>query len=88
MRDIVVPDISFTTAEGTSVIIKDMREFDIQTVNQNYGLREGDTLDMVAVNMYGDNAESDGYKIFDQNVAKIVDNNFSLKNIKQLEIPN
>ena len=88
MRDIAVPNVSFVTAEGNAIIIKDMREFDIQTINQNYALREGDTLDMIAVNMYGDNAESDGYKIFDQNVTKIVDNNFSLTNIKQLEIPN
>ena len=89
MRDFNVPDMAFTDVNGNIVILKEMREYPTDTtIKEKYKVRVGDTLDLIAVNEYGDGSESDCYKIYDQNVETLVDNSFSLQGIKQLEIPN
>ena len=88
MRDIVVADVTFINPDGETIILKDVREYDVYTVKDKYKVNTGDTLDLISVIEYGEGTESDDYKIFDHNRTAIINNNFSLDNIKTLEIPN
>ena len=89
MRDFDVADMIFTDINGKSFVVKEMREYPTDvTLRQAYKVRSEDTLDLIAVKQYGEGTESDSYKIFDYNREAIVDNQFSLKGIKSIGIPN
>lgn len=88
MRDITVDSVNFTTSSGEIATIKEMREFETMTGQAKYKTRKGQTLDEIAVEVYGDDTEFQCYKIFDHNVEAIVDSGFDLDKIKELEIPN
>jgi len=88
MRDSAVDTITFTNADGETISVKEMREFISFTAKGKYNPKVGDSLDLIAVQTYGDDQESQDYKIYDQNVRKIVEADFNLDKIRELEIPN
>lgn len=89
MRDSNVADMTFVDITGSSVLLKEMREYASDlTLKEAYSPQKGETLDFIAAKEYGDGHESDAYKIHDFNVQQIVDNGFSLIGVRKLRIPN
>lgn len=66
--------------------IKDIQEYS-NFINVDTSIES--TLDEICVrnDVYGENTEDQSYKIFEANIVKITDNNFSLDRIKTLRIP-
>ena len=88
MRDDAVDTVVFIDADNRAITLKDKREYEPMTPQMKYKTKKGEELDLIAVNVYGEENEFNSYKIFDHNVEKIVDSGFDLDSIKELEIPN
>jgi hypothetical protein len=74
---------------GKNQNIKEMRDI-VSSQNVIETNIVGDqTLDDIASSRdaYGENAESQSYKLFEANVALFFDNDYSLVNIKKIKIP-
>ena len=88
MRYIEIDDIEFTTKEGKTVVIKDLREIPVyQTlINVKY---KGDDIDEIIsrVVYYGDGAEDLTYAVVEHNKIKIDEENYILLNLKILNLP-
>lgn len=91
MRYQNIADITFRNANGKSLILKDMREYPkVQTTMVNLSnVKEFDKIDEIATRteIYGAEAESESYKIFDANIVNLFDNRFNMAKIKNLSIP-
>jgi phosphopantetheine adenylyltransferase len=88
MRYIEIDNIEFTTKEGNTVIIKDIREIpDYQTlVNINYKNEDIDEI-ISRTNYYGDGSEDLTYSVVEHNKIKIDEENYILSGLKTLKIP-
>lgn len=90
MRFYDVDTIIFTNKDGVSFSIKDKRDIEINQTLIRIKINKGDRLDEIASReqIYGKNAESLSYKIFDHNIVKITESKFELGELKELNIPN
>lgn len=82
-------NISFTWLDGHVYNLKDMRVIPAYDKFVKLKLKQGDQLDEIAsrTEIFGTNAETYAYLLFEANVEKIVENNYSLDNIKEIKIP-
>lgn len=88
MRDTELEDVEFIAPSGDTVYVKDIREIPVYSLKESYSPKKEETLDLIAVKIYGDDSEADCYKIHDANVENIVDNDFEIAGIPSLRIPN
>ncbi len=89
MRYIDVETVSFTDSSGRAAAVKEMREPQEQQAWFSVDVSGKPWLDDIASqeDVYGRDAESLAYKIFDHNREKIVEAGFDLSRLKSLEIP-
>lgn len=89
MRYINIDTVIFTNEEGKSFSVKDVRLIEEQVSLIIIKNEKNVYLDEVAnrKNIYGENSESDIYKIFDFNIVKIVESRFDINKLKELRIP-
>jgi len=88
MRDTELEDVEFVAPDGNTVYVKDMREIPVYSLKESYSPKKEETLDLIAVKIYGDDPEADCYKIHDSNAENILDNDFEIAGIPSLRIPN
>jgi len=89
MRYYLCDDVTFTDYSRGDVIIKDRREIPVEEVRFEIDKKSSELLDEIACRpeVFGDNGEIQTYRIFDLNIAAIVQNNFDLTKIKKVKIP-
>lgn len=89
MRYMAADDIVFTNRDGVSITIKDYLTYPDYTLAQILDVKADDEIDEIATRrgVYGDDAEMVVYKIYDFNIEKLYENDFSLARIRQLRIP-
>jgi len=89
MRYEAIDTVPFTTIDGKTNNIKDIREYEILEILSFLNLRGEDLIDEIATReeFYGSGSEFDSYKIVDQNIVILFDNDFNLSKIKKLGIP-
>lgn len=90
MRYYQVPTVSFTTFLGDKVAVKDMRPRPGRAVSSYpVTIAAGATLDEVATrpDTFGDGAEGEAYRIFEENDLEIVESGLDLSKLKSLRIP-
>lgn len=82
-------NISFTWLDGRIYNIKDMKEYPVYDKFVKLKLKQGDQLDEIASRgeVFGADAESYAYLLFEANVEKIVENNFDLEKLHEIKIP-
>lgn len=85
------PLIPFTDSSGNSFELR--RPQEIQAIEYrfagNIDIENDDELDQIAQrqSIYGERAEMLWFQIFDYNLVRIVENGFSLRNLKNIKIP-
>jgi len=84
-----VPTATFTAVDGFDYTIKDIKDIPSYGIFTALKIKSNDTLDEIAsrANIYGEYGESNSYAIFEANVVKLMDEKFSLANVKELKIP-
>ena len=89
MRYIGVDDIVFEDKDGVATTVKDMREIGVYTKGFTLQMPARAMLDEIACkrSVYGEGSEDLSYAIFDFNIEKIMENNFDLTRMKQIDIP-
>ena len=88
-RYIDVDTIVYTDINGKSFSVKDAREISNQTLGFTIDVKKGNLLDEIASRkqIYGDNGESQAWKIFDINIAELAEVDFDIDQLKRLKIP-
>lgn len=88
-RYITVPDIIFTDINGKEYMVKDVRPIADEPTAIEIDVQEGDLMDEVASRqeVYGEFGEAQSYRIFDQNIVELTENNFNIGRLKRLRIP-
>lgn len=88
MRYEIIDNISFTNRENVTVNIKDFREYPDYTTFVALKIKQGDRIDEIAsrLEVYGNEAEADSYKIVDNNIIKLFENDFDLTKLLKLDI--
>lgn len=81
--------ISFTTIDGKSYPVRDIREISTQTLSYEIDKNEDDLLDEVASRqeVFGDLGEGQSWRIFDLNITELTQVNFDTTKIKRLKVP-
>jgi hypothetical protein len=84
------PDATFTTSRGKRVLLKDnlplveraLRYTTVTTDSESF-------LDEIASRdeLWGEGSESMAYKIFDENITELFENNFDLGVLQSIRIP-
>lgn len=89
MRYEEVDTVSFTTVDGESYELKDMREYDDLDTSISIKVGSGKHLDEIASRdeIYGEDAEYECYKLFNQNKIKLFENGFDVTKLSKLDIP-
>lgn len=89
MRYEAIDTISFTNKNNVTVNIKDMREYPSYQTYLSINIKSQDKIDEIATRfeVYGDDAEGESFKIVDNNIVKLFENDFNLEKIKSLDIP-
>lgn len=89
MRYIRQSDVIFTNANGISVTLKETRDLEELETATEIEVRDGDMLDEIATrrDVYGENAETLVYKLFDANAVAIIESGYDLGKMKKLAIP-
>jgi len=84
-----IDTITFTDVNGNSYPVKDIRLISSQTFALEIDRSEHDLLDEIASRreIYGDFGEVQSWRIFDLNIVKFTEANFSLTKIKRIKIP-
>jgi len=90
MRYYDAEEVSFTNSDGKTANVKDT--IPIQTKAESFlkvNCAIDVSLDEIASrpNLYGEDAESNSYKIFDENVVEIFESRFNMGAIKTLRVP-
>lgn len=82
-------NVSFTWIDGYIYNIKDVKEYPAYDNFVKLKLNQNENLDEIAsrTNVYGADAESYAYLIFECNREKIVENNFDLNKLHEIKIP-
>ena len=82
---------SFKDSTGRSVTVEKIRRLatDILKTQSIYVILEGDTLDLIAVKMYGQGNERLRSLIIEKNMSKLIDNGFDISTMigETLDIP-
>ena len=88
-RYIDVDTIVYTDINRKSYSVKDAREISNQTLGFTIDVKKGNLLDEIASRkqIYGDNGESQAWKIFDINIAELAEVDFDIDQLKRLKIP-
>lgn len=89
MRYYSIDDIEFTTLEGETYIVKDMRRYPDYSTLSNYDIQKGEDIDEIISrqDFYGDNQESISYIVVDHNIVKLFESQFDLDKLRTLKIP-
>lgn len=91
MRDFTLSDIVFTSFEGKSYTIKEMRDYTLNSYQTWFihELKTGEDLDEIASrrSVYGESSESEYYRIAENNMVDLFNNKFKLSRMKTLNIP-
>jgi len=89
MRYLDIDDIVFTNKDGNSFTLKNFREVPSYVTMFQYKLKNDEDLDLVAIQKecYGDGYEGECYRIFENNIVRIVDAGFDLAKLTYLDIP-
>ena len=84
-----VDNIDFTTINGNTFQIKEMREIPDYDTLANYDFQKEDEIDEVIskVEFYGDGAEDLTYAAVEHNNVKLDENDYNTDNLKTLLIP-
>lgn len=90
MRYQEIDNVIFTNKDGNSFTIKDMREYPDYTLLMPLEIGEDEMIDEIASrpDIYGDEAESQSFKIFENNKVKIFEARFMFSKLRKLRIPN
>ena len=82
-------NVSFPWLDGYTYNIKDMKQSTSNDKFVKISLKENDRLDEIASRseIFGDNAESLSFLIFEANVEKITENDFDLNKLHEIRIP-
>lgn len=83
-----VPDVPFSFFDN-DYTIKGIKDIPVYSRTIEIKILKGQLLDEIATKpeVYGEGKEFESYKIFEANVAALVDAKFDLSNIKTLKIP-
>lgn len=86
---IETPNIIYTHIDGNQYEIKDMKQISSYGNTKDLQISENMLLDEICIKdtIYGDNNEDQSYIIFEANYLTLLENHFSLENIKKLKIP-
>ena len=89
MRYFAIDTISFNDKNGRVVPVKDIRPIPTYQINFELDTKESDVLDEISSrgNVYGENGEVSGYKIFDANIVELFDAEFDISKVRRLRIP-
>lgn len=89
MRYFTQDDIVFTNRNGKSFTLKEIREFPKYVTMAILQIQGASSLDEIASReeVYGDDMESQSYKIFEHNAKDIVNAGFDLTKLTTLRIP-
>lgn len=89
MRYEEIENIVFTDLNGRTAEIKDMREYKEQQLDFSLSIKNKELPDEIASReeVYGQNAESESYKIVDFNRVIFFDSDFDMDKISKIEIP-
>ena len=89
MRYTDVDTISFTDSLGNTFAVKDIRDIPSETIGMVLDIRNGERIDEIVSRdiVYGKGGEIQAYRIFEANIVKIIDNLFTIDNLKKLNIP-
>lgn len=89
MRYFTIDTISFNDKNGVVVPVKDIRPIPKYNIKFEIQTKENDMLDEISSrqNIYKENGETSGYKIFDANVAELMDAEFDISKVRSLKIP-
>ena len=90
MRYFDVEEITFKSALGRSVKIKDLLPVPDRSDNSVViALAKDDELDEIATrtDIYGEGYEAKSYDIFAENIEELVQNDFDMNRLKRLRIP-
>lgn len=84
-----MPIVTFNDANGRVAQVRDIRPIPEQVIDFEISTREGDLLDEVAsrTNIFGENAESQSYRLFDANIVELFDAEFDMTRIRRLRVP-
>jgi len=84
-----IRNIEFTNANGNVYKIKDRRPIPVYKVLTNYNKTSDEFGDEIAVKreIYGENAESLAYRIFEANTVALIENRFDFTKLKNIVIP-
>jgi hypothetical protein len=88
-RYVQIDTIAFNDPVRGSVNIKDTRPIPVEDVAFSEAIKKDTMLDEVAVRngVFGVGGETQVYRLFDQNMRKIVAAGFSLENLQSLKVP-
>ena len=88
MRYFDIDTVSFTNSNGVTVPVKEKRPIP-DAVNSFVVNVNNELLDEISTrqNVYGDDKESQSYKIFDANITKIVESGYDILKIRVVNIP-
>jgi len=89
MRYMQCADVIFTDDQGNSYTIKEERLIPMYEKKGSVSVNEQSCIDEIASRqeIYGEWAEDQSYKIFEMNVLKLTETDFSMSTVKSLDIP-
>ena len=89
MRYENINKVDFTTREGLTVAIRDMREYPTRFLLENLKIKSLSDIDEIASRpeIYGQEGERLSYKIVDFNIEAIFERDFKIDKIYSLKIP-
>lgn len=89
MRYQEIENINFTTIDGQTVQVKNIREMPVYKTLANYTKQKDEMMDEIITKseFYGNNYESMSYTIFEANKIVIADNDFDFEKVGKIIIP-
>ena len=89
MRYLRTETISFTNANGKTVAIKAMREYESTRTSRSIRVTGEDSLDEIATrqDVWGERGYRQAYLLFDHNRVAMVEQALDLGSVRTLDIP-
>lgn len=89
MRYLDVDTYQYTDTHGRVLTVKEMREIPAYSVSLTINRAADDDLDEIASRSYvfGEGGERDSYKLYEANLAALLDANFDLSLFPRMVIP-
>lgn len=89
MRYLKIDNINFTTINGDTFLVKDIREYPTYQKLGDYPYLKDEDIDEIISrrDYYKDGAEDLSYAVVDFNIEKLTENGYDLNKLKKLRIP-